>query len=101
MLQYRYHGREKRVPGRVGFLANNLSGYDWNDPFPAGLRLGCDWLWSGKYLPVCGIINRSADSSGFVIFLDNSRYSGRLCGFVSEDDSWVTPNHQQDSGISR
>jgi len=100
MLQYRYHGREKRIPGRVKFLANNLPGYYRNHTYPAGLCLGRKWSWSGKYLPVCGTINRSADSSGTVLFTDNSRDSGRLCVFISEDDSRVTPNHQKDRGIS-
>jgi len=101
MLQYRYHGRGKKIPGRFKFLANNLPGSCRNYIYPADLCLGRDWSWNGKYLPVCGIINRSADPSGIVFFLDNSRYSGRLCSFVSEDDSRVTPHHQQDSGISR
>ena len=100
MLQYRYHGREKRIPGRFKFLANNLPGNCRNHIYPADLYLGREWGWSGKYFPVCGVINRSAYPSGFDFFLDNSRSSKRLCCFVSQDDSRVTPNHQQDSGIS-
>ena len=101
MLQYRYHGREKRKSGRFKFLANNLPGSCRNHIYPADLYLDRKWGWSGKYLPVCRVINRSADPAGFVFLFNNSRNSKRFCCFVSQDDSRVTPNHQQDSGISR
>lgn len=101
MLQYRYHGREKRIPGRFKFLANNLPGSRRDYIYSADLCLGRDRGWSRKYLPVCGTINYSVDHSSIVFFLNNSRYYGCLCSFVSEDDSRVTSHHQQDSGIYR
>lgn len=83
MLQYRYHGKEKKACCGIQFLANNLPGSCRNYIYPADLCLGRYWGWSGKYFPVCGIINRFADPTGFIFFTDNSCYSRCLCSFVS------------------
>lgn len=100
MLQYRYHGREERIPGRLQFLANNFPSSNWFDNYSPDMCLGGYEHKPRESLALCGDINCAAGSAGSVLFSDH-HVDSCCCSYFGDQAHTRDPSHHQaNSGIS-
>ena len=99
VLQYRYHGREEWIPGRLQFLANHFPSADWFYNYSPDMCLVGDQHKSRESLTLCGDINCAAGSSGFVLFLGHHVNSCCCSYFGDQAHTWNPSHNQSNSGI--
>lgn len=99
VLQYRYHDREERIPGRARFLANHFPSADGFYTYSPDMCLGGDEHKPRESLTLCGDINCAAGSAG-IVFFSGHYVDSYCCNYFSDQAHAQNPaHHQTNSGI--